>query len=177
MNPFVFLVDTLFHLYAMALLLRFLLQTVRANFYNPISQALVTITNPVLVPLRRVIPGFRGVDIACIVAMLVIKMLGLWLVLLIEGRTAGPGTLIWVSVYQLLDLTLLTFIVTILIQAVISWVNPGVHSPATALLSQLTAPLLNPARRVIPPMGGLDLSPLFVLITLQFLRIALRSIL
>lgn len=176
-NPFAFLVDTLIHLYTLALMLRFLLQLVRADFYNPVSQALVTITGPVLKPLRRVIPGIGGVDLAAVVAMILIKGLGLWLVVLIAGVPWTYGGLVLETLYQLVDLALLTFIFTIVVQAVISWVNPGAWNPVTALLHQLNAPLLRPARRLAPPLGGLDLSPLFVLIALQFCRMLLRWIL
>lgn len=176
-NPFAFLVDTLFHLYTLALLLRFLLQLVRADFYNPVSQALVAITAPVLKPLRRVIPGVGGVDVAAIVAMVAVKGTGLWLVVLIAGVPWSFGALALSTLYQLVDLALLTFIFTIIVQAIISWVNPGSWNPVTALLHQLNEPLLRPARRLSPPLGGLDLSPLFVLIALQFCRMLLRWIL
>ncbi len=176
-NPFAFLVDTLVHLYVLALLLRFLLQLVRADFYNPVSQALVMITAPVLKPLRRLIPGYGGVDFAAAVAMLAIKGLGLWLVAVIAGIGVSFTGLAVLTLYQLVDLTLLTFIFTIIVQAIISWVNPGSWNPVTAMLHQLNAPLLRPARRLAPPLGGLDLSPLFVLIALQFCRMLLRWIL
>ena len=175
-HPFAFLIDTLFHLYAVALLLRFLLQLVRANFYNPFSRALVQITDPVLQPLRRVIPGVGGIDLAAIVAMLLVKLIGVWLVFLVTGTPYTPPALFAATVYQLVDLVLFTYIVTIVIQAIASWLNPGVHNPAVSLLHQLNAPLLRPARRIIPPLGGLDLSPLFVLIVLQFFRLLLTRL-
>jgi YggT family protein len=171
------LVDTVFHLYVLALMLRFLLQAVRADFHNPVSQALVVITGPVLKPLRRVIPGIGGIDIATILAMVIIKGTGLWLVCLIAGVPWTFGTLAILTLYQLVDLLLLIFIFTIIVQAIISWVNPGAWNPVTALLHQLNAPLLRPARKLSPPLGGLDLSPLFVLIALQFCRMLLRWIL
>ncbi len=175
-HPIAFLIDTLFHLYTVALLLRFLLQVVRANFYNPFSRALVQLTDPVLQPLRRVIPGVGGIDVAAIVAMVLVKLIGIWLVLLVSGMPYTPVALLAATVYQLVDLVLLTYIVTIVIQALISWINPGVHNPVMSLLHQLNAPLLRPARRIIPPFGGLDLSPLFVLIALQFCRLLLQRL-
>lgn len=173
-NPFAFLVDTLFHLYALALLLRFLLQAVRASFHNPLSQALVKVTDPVLRPLRRVIPGFGGIDFAALLALVVVKGAGLWLAVLIAGVTLPLATLAMLTMYQLLDLVLLVFIVTIIVQVVIGWLNPGAWNPVIVLLHQLNAPLLARARRLSPPVAGLDLSPLFVLIGLQFLRLLLR---
>jgi YggT family protein len=94
-NPFAFLVDTLFHLYTLALLLRFLLQLVRADFRNPLSQALVKVTNPVLLPLRRVIPGVGGIDIASIIAMLLVKGLGIWLAALVSGVLLHDPSRCW----------------------------------------------------------------------------------
>lgn len=174
-NPLAFLIDTLVHIYLVALLLRFLLQAVRANFYNPFSQALVQVTNPVLRPLRRVIPGVGGIDFAAIVAMLLVQLLGLWLVLLVTGRSASVGGLLALAAFNVLDLTLLTLIITIVVQAILSWVNPGAAHPAASLLRQLNAPVLAPFRRLLPSTSGLDLSPLFALIALQFLRLLLRS--
>src|SRR5690606_32967292 len=149
---------------------------VRANFYNPISRALVKVTDPVLRPLRRLIPGVGGLDIAALVAMFAVTFIGVWLVARIAGIPAGAMALVAATVSQLLDLVLLTYIVTIVIQALLSWVNPGVRSPAVSLLYQLNAPLLRPASRLLPPLGGLDLSPLFVLIALQFARLLLRHV-
>lgn len=175
-HPFAFLIDTVFQLYTVALLLRFLLQTVRANFYNPVSRALVQVTDPVLQPLRRLVPGVGGIDVASLVAMVLVKLLGIWLVFLIAGVEVTAHALFAATVYQLVDLVLLTYIVTIVLQAVVSWINPGVHNPAIALLHQLNAPLLGLARRFTPPLGGLDLSPLLVLIALQFSRLLLRQL-
>ena len=175
-SPFAYLVDTLFGLYTVALLLRFLLQLVRANFYNPVSRALVQITDPVLQPLRRLVPGAGGVDIASLVAMVLVQLAGTWLVFLLIDQEITAPALLSMTVYQLVDLVLLTYIVTIVIQALMSWINPGVHSPAMSLLYQLNAPLLRVAQRVTPPLGGLDLSSLLVLIALQFSRLLLKQL-
>lgn len=176
-NPFAYLVDTIFHLYAMALLLRLLLGLVRAGFGNPLAQALVTITNPVLVPLRRILPGVGGIDLAAVVAILVIKGAGIWLAAAIAGSVLSLPTLLFVTAWRVLDMVLVLFMVTIVIEVILSWVSPGHYNPVSALLAQLNAPLLRPARRLLPPMGGLDLSPLFVLIALQFLRMTLMWLL
>lgn len=174
MNPLAYLVETVFQLFTLALLLRFLLQLVRANFYNPVSQALVQITDPVLRPLRRVVPGIGGVDVAAIVAMIAVQMLGVWAVAAIGDVGVSAGWLFIAAVYRVIDLALLTLIITIVIQAVVSWINPGAANPAVSLLRQLNAPVLRPFRRVLPPLGGLDLSPVFALIALQFMRLMLR---
>lgn len=172
-NPFAYLVDTLFHLYAMALLLRLLLQLVRAGFGNPLARALVTITNPVLVPLRRVLPGIGGVDVATVVAILMIKGAGIWIAAAIAGSVLPVPVLLLATAWRVLDMVLVLFMVTIVVEVILSWVSPGHYNPTSALLAQLNAPLLRPVRRLLPPLGGLDLSPLFVLIALQFLRMTL----
>jgi YggT family protein len=163
-----FLITVVFDLYILAVMLRFLLQLVRADFYNPISQFLVTVTNPPLRPLRRFIPGYRGVDLASVVLMLLLKAVEIALIsLAIYGRVPGIAGLFIISFAELLNLIIYIFIFAILIQVIISWVNPGAYNPATVLLYRLTEPLLRPARRLLPPISGLDLSPLLVFIVLQ----------
>lgn len=163
-----FLIRTAFDLYLLAVTLRFLLQLVHADFYNPVSQFLVKITNPPLRPLRRIIPGFGGTDWASLVFMLLLKAVEITLLALIAtGHVPTVHGLLVLSLAQILNLIIYIFIITILIQVILSWVNPGAYNPATVLLHYLTEPLLRPARRLIPPIGGLDLSPIAVFIFLQ----------
>lgn len=169
-NPLEFVIGTLFSLYVLALMLRFLLAWVRADFYNPVSQFLVKITNPVLVPLRRIIPPVGGVDMASVVLMLAVQMLGIALILLLRGGGVPLQALVFVSLTELVDLLFKVFIYGILIQAILSWVNPGTYNPAVSLLHSLTEPVLRPARRLLPPIGGLDLSPLVAILALEVLR-------
>lgn len=169
-NPLEFVISTLFSLYVLALMLRFVLAWVRADFYNPVSQFLVKITNPVLVPVRRLIPPVGGIDLASILAMLAVQMLGIALILLLRGGGIGLQILIFVSLTELVDLLFKLFIYGIVIQAILSWVNPGTYNPAVSLLHSLTEPVLRPARRLLPPIGGLDLSPLVAIIALEVLR-------
>lgn len=173
-NPLVYLIDTLFTLYAFAFMLRFLLQAVRADIHNPLSQALVKLTSPVLRPLRRVIPATGRIDLSCILAMFAIKLAGLVLAGLAAGMTFPLGALLLRTAFDLVDLALLVFMFTIIVQVVLSWVSPGTWNPVTVLLYQLNAPVLRPIGRLLPPLGGLDLSPLFALIAIQFLRMSLR---
>jgi YggT family protein len=169
-NPLVFLVKTLFGLYILAVLLRFLLQQSRADFYNPVSQFLVKITQPVLRPLRRVVPGIAGVDVAALVLLLALQLLELALVGLIQGGALMPLLpMLVIAVAELVDLTLNVYLVVIFVQVILSWVQPG-YNPATAVIYSLTEPVLRPARRIIPPLGGLDLSPLLVIILIQLLK-------
>lgn len=165
-----FLINTLFGLYLVAVALRFLLQYVRADFYNPVSRFVVAITNPPLRPLRRFIPGFRGIDWPCLVLMLLLKMLQLSLLgLVYAGRIPAPAGLLVLSLAGLLNLVIYIFIFAVLIQVIISWVNPDAYNPVTVILHRLTNPLLRPARRLIPPISGLDFSPIVVLVALQLL--------
>lgn len=171
----VFLVDILLGLYILAVLLRFLFQVVRADFYNSFSQALVTITNPTLAPLRRVIPGFYGIDVAAIVLLLILQCLKNFIIWLIQGVQPKVMGLVVVSAADLLQLTLWVFIMAIFIRVILSWVSPYAarQHPAVGLLNNLTDPLMRPARHMIPPMGGIDLSPIVVFILLYLTIILL----
>jgi len=172
-NDGVFLIQTLFGLYMGAVLIRFLLAVVRADFYNPVSQFLVKVTNPLLVPLRRVIPSLGGVDLASLVLLLVLQILELVVVGLITGHSFQIPGLLVLSVAGLLALLFQIYFFTILIQVVLSWVSPGGHNPAVSLLYSLNEPLLGRARRILPPIHGFDLSPIVVLIGIQLLNILL----
>lgn len=167
-QAFIFLIRTVFDLYLLAVVLRFLLQLVGADFYNPISQFLVKITNPVLRPLRRIIPGYRGIDWSSLILMLGIKACEIVLITLIaSGRVPAISGLLVISLAQILNFVIYVFIFAVLIQVILSWINPGAYNPATVILYRLTEPMLRPARRILPPAGGLDLSPLLVLVFLQ----------
>jgi len=166
-NAATFLIETIFGLYILLVMLRFLLQWARADFYNPVSQFIVKATQPPLKPLRKIIPGIGGLDMAALLFMIVLKVVELWLVTGLMGLSLQIGGLLILSVADLLGLAINVFIFSILIQVIISWVNPGMYNPVMGLLHSLTEPLLGPARRVIPPISGLDLSPIVVIVVLQ----------
>lgn len=166
-NPIEFVLTVIFQFYILAVLLRFLLQWVRADFYNPLSQAIVKLTNPTLRPLRRLIPGYGGIDFAAVVLMVVLQMVLGFILMALRGTSLAPLPVLLWSVAELVALTFNVFIFAIIIQAVLSWVNPGHYSPVGAVIYKLTEPLLRPARRLIPPISGLDLSPMVVIIGLQ----------
>ncbi len=170
-NAATFLIETVFFLYILIVMLRFLLQWTRANFYNPVSQFIVKATQPPLAPLRKIIPGFGGLDLAAAVFMFVLKFIELWLITGLLGITPQVGGLAILSIAELLGLLVNVFIVSILIQVIISWVNPGMSNPVMGLLHSLNEPLLAPARRLIPPISGFDLSPIIVFIFLQLVSI------
>lgn len=172
-NPIVFLVQTLFGLYILAILLRFLLQLVRADFYNPISQFLVKVTNPPLKPLRRIIPGFGGIDLSSLLLAWLLKAIELMIIIAIGGGSISLiAPFIW-AIPELVELLINIYLFGILIQVILSWVNPGSYNPAVALLYSLTSPLLTPAQKILPPTGGIDLSPMLVIIGLILLKMLL----
>ena len=169
-NAGLFLIQTVFGLYILAVMLRFLLQWVRADFYNQMVPVLVKITNPLLTPLRRLVPGLLGIDLAAVVLMLLLQALELYLVGWTLGATLPLTTLVLGSVAKILGLLIGVYFWVILIQVILSWVNPQSYNPAISLIYSLTEPVLRPARRLLPDLGGLDLSPLVVIVLLQLAR-------
>jgi len=173
-NAAEYLISILFMLYILAVMLRFLLQLVRADFYNPVSQFLITVTNPVLRYLRRWIPGYKGIDWPSILLLMVLKGIELCLLgLLRTGTVPAIAGLLVLIIAHLLKMMIWIYIIVIILQAVISWINPGAYNPITVLMYQLTDPLLRRLRRYIPPAGGLDWSPLVALIALNLLLMIL----
>jgi YggT family protein len=168
-NAGVFLVETLFDLYILTVMLRFLFQILRADFYNPMCQFVVKLTTPVLRPMRRWIPGFAGVDLAAVVLMLALKVVEIALSYAIQGFSPGLLGLMMMAVVGLLHLVVYVFLFAIFIRVLLSWIAPDSYSPMTALLGTLSEPLLRPARRLMPPIAGLDLSPIAVIILLQLI--------
>jgi YggT family protein len=173
-NAFYFLLDTVFNLYLMVVLLRIWLQASRADFYNPLSQFVVKATNPLLIPLRRMIPSIGKLDTGAVVLALVVsagKMLLIQLLLLGQFDLIG---LITGAVLTTLKESFSLLFWVLIIRAILSWFSQG-RNPMELVLVQLTEPLLAPVRKIVPPIGGLDLSVLIVLVALQFLQILLQS--
>lgn len=168
-NALLFLVSTLFDLALGALLLRVLLQWTRADFYNPLSQFIWKITNPVTQPLRPLLPRSRNIDLASLVLMYVVALIDL---AVIAGLFAPGVSVFALAFYALLKCVVLAiklYTLSLFTQAILSWVGPGVNNPAANVLYSLNEPLLRPVRRFIPPVGALDLSPLVVMLALQVL--------
>lgn len=168
-----FLIRTLGDLYLLAFLLRFLLQWVRADFYNPLAQVVIRITNPLVRPARRVIPPAGSVDLPTLVVLIVLETVMILAIIALVGLQVSLGQLLFFVMLRLISTTLWLYIVSIVILVIMSWVAPGSYHPIGRLLADLTEPLMRPARRLLPPMGGLDLSPLLVTILLVTIRIAL----
>jgi YggT family protein len=169
-----FIIDTLLTLYAAVLLFRLLMQVHRADFRNPLARAVFQLTNPVVVPLRRILPAMGKVDTATVVALVLCTVIKLWILALLFGVFA-PGLLplLRATAFDLVDLLLKTYLFSIVVNAILSFVAPGNYSPAQSLLASICDPVLNPIRRVVPPIAGLDLSPLWACIAIQALLILL----
>jgi YggT family protein len=166
------LLTTLFYFLLLAVILRFLLQCVKADFYNPISQFLVKVTNPGLKPLRRIIPGLGGLDVSAIVLGLLLQLVATTSLALLHGYAIpNPlSMLIWGSI-GLLGLIINIYFIAILVSIILSWVAPGTYNPVTLILHQLTEPVMAPFRKLIPAIAGLDLSPIFVFIAINIFEI------
>lgn len=169
-NPFIFLIDTVFSIYIAIMLLRFILQQVGADFYNPISQFIVRFTQPLVSVARGFIPSIRKIDTATLALVLALIIIKLVILFSIAGYPISGLQLLIKGLYDLVSLTFDIFIVALFVQAILSWVNPDPHNPVNRLLYHLTLPILRPIRKYIPPIGGIDLSTLVALIGLMFIK-------
>ncbi len=172
-DPIIFLIDSLFSLYILAVLLRFLLQWCGANYYNPISQFLVKITHPPLRILRRFVPSIGKIDTSALVLILALQMFADFSILMLKGVTINIGALTILSITQLISLLINVFVFAVFARAILSWFNPGAYNAATSILATLTEPLLDICRKFIPDLGGIDLSPLVALLLLQLAKMVI----
>ena len=178
-NPLMLIINTLFDLYILLVLLRFLLQLLRADFYNPISQFIVRLTTPPLHILRRLIPSIAGQDTASIVLCLILIYVKFMIIRALDIShvpistamapvgVASYGGLVVLAIADLVALTFTVFLGAVIINVILSWINPGQYNPVIGLISRIADPVLKPFRRLIPPMGGLDLTPLFAILLLM----------
>lgn len=169
-----YLLQTVLNLALLAILLRFLLQLVRADFYNPVSQFLAKVTNPLVLPVRRVIPAYRGLDLSTLLLALLLQMAAIVALLALNGL-GPPGvlTLLLWSVLGIVGLLVNIYFFALLAMIILSWIAPGGRHPALVLLFQLTEPVMAPFRRMLPSMGGIDFSPILVFILINVIQIAL----
>lgn len=168
-----FLIYYAFDAYIFLVLTRFLLQLVRADFYNPVSQFVVKATNPPLKPLRKIIPGYGGVDVA---ALVLVIALVIGKILAIQFISAGvvsvaPLYFLLFALKEIARLMLGYIFWSILARVILSWVAPDPYNPIVRIVTQITEPVMAPARKLLPPMGGFDLSPIIVLLLIQFLQV------
>ncbi len=172
-NAGLYLINTLFSLYIGAVVLRFLFQLFDVDYHNPITQFLVKITSPVLKPLRILLPTTGNIDLASLLLALILTLAKFFLRLNLAGQSANITGLIILSAADVLSVILTILFWTLLIRVLLSWINADPYQPVIKALYQFTEPLMAPARRIIPPIGGLDLSPIaiFILIQLTFMLI------
>ena len=166
-DPLIFIIKTLTDLYLLTFLLRFILQWIKADFYNPFAQTIVKITNPLIIPVRRVVPTSRSVDVPTLVVLILLEAIVTWVLVYIGGASIGLNTLPLLVLYRLISLTLWFYSVSIFIYVILSWVGQRGYNPVGIVLGELNEPLLRPVRRMLPPIAGIDLSPLLILILLQ----------
>lgn len=170
------LIGTVFSLAIGILWLRFLLQLVRADFYNPVSQWIVKVTNPILDPIQKVIPVYKGWNIGALAVIFLLQMVSMTLAsLIVYQSTMPPIWLLMATVFQLLYMITEFYFWLLIISVVLSWVSPG-YTPFGALVAQLAEPALAPFRKILPPMGGLDLSPIVAFLAIQIVQILLNSV-
>lgn len=169
-----YLIQTFISMFMVAMLLRFLLQLVRADFYNPISQFLVKVTNPLVIPLRKLLPVFGGIDLATLALALLLQVAAIVSLLLLNSLgLPNLGLIVIWAVLGILGMLVNIYFFALLAMIILSWIAPGSNHPGIHLLHQITEPVMAPVRKIIPPMGGLDLSPIFVFILINVILIAL----
>jgi YggT family protein len=164
-------IDTLSSLYVMIVLMRFILQLSRADFYNPISQFVVKATNPLLIPLRRLVPGIAGIDLASLVLAIIVQSVALGLKVAVLGYAIdNPVNILLLAAVLVASVMIKIYFWSLIIMIVASWIAPGSGHPALLLINQICEPLMKPFRSILPAMGGLDLSPILAFLALQVLE-------
>ncbi|WP_339415257.1 MULTISPECIES: YggT family protein [unclassified Pseudomonas] len=166
----VYVLQTIGSLYLLIVLMRFVLQLVRANFYNPLCQFIVKATQPLLKPLRRIIPSLFGLDMSSLVLAILVQLALMALTLLLTYGTTGNFVqlLVW-AIIGVTALFLKIFFFALIISVILSWVAPGSHNPGAELVNQICEPALAPFRRLLPNLGGLDISPILAFMVLKLL--------
>jgi YggT family protein len=174
MTALIFIVDTLLSLALFVVLARLLLQWARADFRNPIAQAIVRLTNPLILPLRRILPPIGKVDTASVVAVVLVAIIKVGILFALRGY-GTPGIELWVQTIavELVQALLRTYFYAILLYALLSLIAPGGYSPLQSVLASVCEPILRPFRRLIPPIAGIDLSPLWAVIAIQAILLLL----
>jgi YggT family protein len=175
-DALVFVISTLVDLYVVTFFLRLMLQWVRADFRNPLAQFVLKVTNPVVLPLRRVIPAIAGLDTATLLGMFAIQSIATALLVPLACLGgAEPGQVLMLALLRLAHLVLRTYSMLMLVYVIMSWVASGSYNPAARILADIVEPVLAPFRRLIPNIGGLDISPVFALLAIEFVNRSLPS--
>lgn len=174
MEAILYLLRFAFDALLMILIVRFWLQWVKADFYNPLSQFIVKVSNPLVVPLRRIIPGLGGLDIATMFVAYLVATLKFVTLTSLAGESLGLGLAFYIGLLVLIKQAGFLLFMIMIIMAVMSWVVQG-YNPTLAIFHQLTEPFLNPIRRIIPNMGGLDLSMIVAFLIMNVINIMLSN--
>lgn len=166
------LISSLGSIVLLIVMLRFILQLVRADFYNPISQFIVKFTSPILVPLRRIIPGYGGFDLASLLLAYFVQVLIIALIFWVTSQPSMPWVsfLLWAPI-GLLSLMLNIYFWGLIIIVVSSWIAPNSYNPALILINQIMEPAIRPIRRIMPDLGGIDLSPIILFLSIRMVEI------
>jgi len=170
----VYLVDTVFAFFVLLLLARFHFQWLRVPFRNPVGEFVLATTSWLVMPARRVIPGLAGLDLATLLLAYALQCLAIWIKAAIVGVEPALATVIGIAALDLLRYSLYILVFAILVQVLFSWINP--YAPMAPVFNAMTAPFLRPLRRFIPPLGGVDLTPLVLLIVIQIILIVLANV-
>ncbi len=176
----IFLLDTILGLFSLALLLRFYFQLLRVPYYNSVSQFLIAVTDFIVRPVRRIIPGWGGLDLSTLILAWIFECIIVSSVYMVQGYDFGAnigtasGVMGLLGIVEIIKTTLYILLLMIIMQAVLSWINP--HSPLAPILDSFTRPFLNVFRKYIPPIANVDLSPLFVLIIIQLLLMIVAGV-
>lgn len=169
-DPIIFLIKTLANLYLFVVLLRLILQLTRADFYNPISQGIVKATNPLVLPIRKVVPSISRIDTASVILALLVQLGTVAVIFFLSGYNAAPAQYfvytVMGTIYHLLDL----YFWAMLISVILSWVAPNASHPGALLVQQITEPLYRVVRGIVPNLGGLDISPIFIFLGISFAK-------
>lgn len=176
LNATTFIIGTVARLYLLVLLIRLMLPWFQVNYRNPLTQAILSLTSPLVVPLRRIVPPIGRLDTATVIVAFAIQYLTIFVILLIHGASAGILPITLTAIVELVTLCIMLFVFAIFIRVILSWIGGGGYNPAVAIITALTDPVLRPFRRVLPPLGGLDLSPLFAMILLMAINILIRDL-
>jgi len=171
-----FVLNVLVGLYLLLLLLRLLLPWVGANFRNPLAQGILKATSPVVVPVRRMLPPIGRIDTATVVVAFGIQYLLIWLLGAINGDPSSIVVIAVNSIFALISQLLKLFMYAIFIRIILSWIAPGNYNPAIEIIGAITEPVMRPFRRIIPPIGGFDISVIFAMLTLGVAMILIGGV-
>lgn len=168
-NPLMFLIETLFQLYMYIVAIRLLFPLIRTSFTHPLIQTVIRITEPLCAPLRSVMPSSRKFDSAVLLLLILVTLIKLTLLFSLSGAWPTISGLVLLNAAEIFSLFISLFTFTIIIEVLLSWLAPQGYNPIASLIEAINAPLLDPVRRRMPLLGGIDLSPLIVILSLQVL--------